>query len=197
LATEVSNVHKGENRKASLAKGEAPRAVVSTVPPLSPLATRYWEDPFSWMSEFDRYFDNLRRNMDTMLLPSASTWFPASTTARAALDTAPARYDLADEGKEFVLTADVPGFDRNEVNVEVTPTSIEIHAEKSQESSQGDEKKGYITKERAYRSLHRVLTFPEEVVPDNVQAELKNGVLSVRIPKANPSEEKKIKVPIK
>ena len=161
-----------------------------------PLSARLWEDTFGWTSEFDRYFDNLRRNMESLVFPSMAGWGLTRAVSDENAAILAARSDLVDAGKEYVLTAEVPGFSRDQINLEVTPKGIEVRAEKQEEKTEGEESKGFLARERAYQSIGRAFEFPEAVVPDKVTAELKDGVLIVHVPKANPVEDKKTKVQI-
>jgi HSP20 family molecular chaperone IbpA len=60
----------------------------------------------------------------------------------------------------------------------------------------GGEERGYLARERSHQALHRVLELPEEGDPDGVNAELKNGALNVKVPKAHPSEGRKTKAKV-
>ncbi|MDG7000479.1 MAG: Hsp20/alpha crystallin family protein, partial [Nitrososphaerota archaeon] len=60
-----------------------------------------------------------------------------------------------------------------------------------------EDKEGYIHKERTWSKVKRELAFPEEVVPDQANAEIKEGVLQVTVPKKSPTEVKSHKVQVK
>ena len=97
--------------------------------------------------------------------------------------------DVADAGDEFVVTVDVPGYDRDEVTVEVSDHTLHVEAthEESAEETDEDGEGTYLRRERAHRSLRRSIRLPDEVVPENVSARLRNGVLSVHVAKADPT----------
>lgn len=188
-------LRKNEKAKAPLAAGAQPaNATAPAANPAGALASRYWEGPFSMALELDRYFDHLRRDMETLFFPSASALWPSAAADVASVR--PARVDLLDKGTEYVLAAELPGFDKDHVTVEVTPEGIELQARREQEKSEGSESEGFLARERSSEALHRVIGFPEEVNPDQVAAELKNGVLTVRVAKAGPVDEKKTKVQV-
>jgi HSP20 family protein len=92
--------------------------------------------------------------------------------------------DFQDRGDHYVLTAELPGFEKNEVEAKVTSNELELKAEKnSQKESKG--KNGTQTMStRAY--FRRYLTLPEEVVSEKVSGTMKNGVLELKLPKKEP-----------
>lgn len=151
------------------------------------LAPRRTTDAFT---EMDRWFDDLRNEFEHKF------WGPIAPFGRG--DVFGARQppvDLADNGREFVLTAELPGVKKEDLDLRVTPDGIEIGAETSQERE--DAGKDYAYRERSSWSFRRTLPLPEEVLPDRVEAKLADGVLEVRLPKKEPtpkSEPVKVRV---
>ena len=152
----------------------------------------YWEstlaNPLAVMSDMDRIFDDFRSEWESLFLPSRSF---ALDLTRAPL------VDLADNGAEYVVKAEVPGLNRDDLNIEVTENSVEISGETKSEEKEEDQSKGYIRRERRYSSFYRSIPLPENVLTDKVDAELKDGVLTVKLPKAAPPEKKTKKVKVK
>lgn len=95
--------------------------------------------------------------------------------------------DVVEEPDGFVVTADVPGFDRGEIGVRVADSTLWIEATRREDVEEGDQ--SYIRRERRHRSTRRSIQLPSEVETDGVKAELRNGVLTVTIPKAEPAAE--------
>ena len=56
---------------------------------------------------------------------------------------------------------------------------------------------GYVRRERTYSKLETTIAFPEEVIPDQAEANVNNGILEVRIPKRSPTEFKERKIEVK
>ncbi|NIR02804.1 MAG: Hsp20 family protein [Gemmatimonadales bacterium] len=81
----------------------------------------------------------------------------------------------------MIVTAEVPGVDREGLEVEVTPESLSIKAEATSESEDRDAT--IHRRERVWRRYERTIPLPAEVVSDKAEAHLKEGVLEVRIPK--------------
>ncbi len=102
-----------------------------------------------------------------------------------------ASVDVADRGDEFVVTADLPGYRKEDIDLTLQGDRLGIRAEREQESEQTDEGEGegrYIRKERSHRSVNRTVTIPEEVDEESVSADYRNGVLTVTLPKRSASE---------
>ena len=95
--------------------------------------------------------------------------------------------DLEDTGDAFVLTADLPGFDREDINVELRKGSLRVSARREESTEREDET--YIHRERAKRSINRTVSLPEPVDKEGTTATFKNGVLTVQVPKAQASED--------
>lgn len=98
--------------------------------------------------------------------------------------------DVADEGDSFVLTADLPGFERDDIDVEVHERTLRIDATHQSETEQEREAdENYIRRERSKRSLSRSVTLPEDVDEGAASAAFENGVLTVTLPKSHAAEE--------
>lgn len=97
--------------------------------------------------------------------------------------------DLADQGDEFVATVDLPGYDKENIDVQLRGDQLRISAEREAASEQDRtmEEGRFIRRERSRKSANRSLTLPEEVQEDEVKASYRNGVLTVHLPKATAS----------
>lgn len=94
--------------------------------------------------------------------------------------------DLADHGDEFVVTADLPGFRKEDIQVQCTDDQLTIRAEKESETELGEE--NYLRRERSTEQMQRSVSLPEPVDADGVSAKFRNGVLSITLPKTDASE---------
>ncbi|MFW5935234.1 MAG: Hsp20/alpha crystallin family protein [Halolamina sp.] len=92
--------------------------------------------------------------------------------------------DLADAGDEIVVTADVPGFDAEEIDVSVSDRQLRIAAEHSTETEAEDEETQYYRRERTKHSVSRTVSLPTDVKEREASASYENGVLTVELPKA-------------
>jgi HSP20 family protein len=137
-------------------------------------------------SEMDRMFDEFRTGFDDLLWPwrrQREYSVPSLMQRR----TPP--LDVADVGDRYEMNIEMPGIPKDEVNIEVTSTSIEISAE--HEESNEDTNKNWLRRERRCLSFYRALEFPEDVRVSDVDAEFTDGVLRISLPKSEPKPEHK------
>lgn len=101
--------------------------------------------------------------------------------------------DVADNGEEFVVAADLPGFDTEDIDVSIREDVLRIeaeHEEERDEGAEGDRDEGrYIRRERRHQSVGRSVTLPERVDEESVTAEYRNGVLTVTLPKSSAQDD--------
>ena len=140
--------------------------------------------PQSLFGDFDRIFEDFRLGLEDVF--TAPFGALASWNGNAMRQPA---IDLKDEGKEFVVTAELPGVTKDGLDLQVTEDGLELQAKMDAEQKKEDD--GYVYRERSYSAWYRRLPFPAEVVPDGAQAALKDGVLTVRVPKKEPTPERK------
>lgn len=103
--------------------------------------------------------------------------------------------DVAENGREFKITCELPGLDANEVQINAADGYLTIRGEKKEERK--EEKEGYFRQERSYGSFQRVIPLPDTANLDKAEAGFKNGVLTVRIPKKAGAESKERRIEIK
>lgn len=108
------------------------------------------------------------------------------------------RSNVSETDKDICITAELPGISEEDVEVSVTGNRITIKGEKKSEEEEKGEEEGreFRRVERYAGSFERMMTLPFEIDPEKVDAQVKNGVLTVTLPK--PPEEveatKKVKV---
>jgi HSP20 family protein len=95
--------------------------------------------------------------------------------------------DVRDAGDRYVVTADLPGCESDDVDVRLEDDTLHVDAdfETGSETAEGD----YIRRERTHRSVSRAVTLPRPVDADGVTATCRNGVLTVDLPKAEPDAD--------
>ena len=89
--------------------------------------------------------------------------------------------DVADTGDAYVVTADVPGFDREDIEVKLSNRRLELAAEHEEETE--TEGPDYVRRERRRGSVRRSVHLPGRVDPAGTEASYDNGVLTVTLPK--------------
>jgi len=100
------------------------------------------------------------------------------------------RCDIAETDDELLLFADVPGVDANDVDVRYENGELTVYG-KCASRQQGDNYLGY---EYGVGDFYRAFTIHEAIDADKIAAELKNGVLTVRLPKSEAVKPRKIAV---
>ncbi len=100
--------------------------------------------------------------------------------------------DIKEENDSIIVTTDVPGVDKKDVEIGIRDDVLEISAKCSKESEV--EKEGYVRRERTYNRFSRAITLPSIVTEEGAKAKLEEGVLTVTLPKVQIEEKKKIMV---
>ena len=99
--------------------------------------------------------------------------------------------DVKAETDAYVITAIVPGIQAEDVNIRIVNTTVSI----SGELPSGREEKGsYLLAERPSGKFQRLITLPDQLNSAKTEASLANGVLTLRVPKAEEAQPKMIKV---
>ena len=105
------------------------------------------------------------------------------------------RVDIFEEENRYELTADLPGIQKEDVKVEVRDNVLTLRGEKKMEEERKD--KNYRLSERYYGEFTRTFTLPENVDRNAIDAEYKDGVLHLSIPKTEKAKPKQIEVKVK
>lgn len=100
--------------------------------------------------------------------------------------------DVRDAGDEYVVSADLPGFDTDDIEVELHDDHLDVTADHEEDTA--EEGDTYVRRERRHRSVARTVSLPGPVDEERVDASYKNGVLTVTLPKAEPDEGHSIEV---
>lgn len=103
--------------------------------------------------------------------------------------------DVRETDTHVIVAADVPGVDPDDLDVTITDEALTIRGEVKQE--QNTEQSGFRRIERRVGSFQRVIPFPVTVEHDQAVADCRNGVLEVRVPKADPGHSRSIRLEIR
>lgn len=105
------------------------------------------------------------------------------------------RMDMQEKEKEYELSVDIPGMNKNEIKITTENNMLVIEGERKQESQHEDKEKKYHFMERHYGSFRRELSVPANAKADAICATYENGVLKVVIPKIEkPVNKKQIEI---
>lgn len=134
-------------------------------------------DPFT---EIARLQDEMTRH-----------WSQAPQGERRAASFAPA-VDIFEDKDAIYVKAEIPGVKAEEVNIHVENNVLTLSGERK--LAKAEDKDGYHRIERVYGTFTRSFALPNNVVSDQVEAELTDGILSVKLPKKAEPQPKKIAV---
>ena len=128
------------------------------------------------MLPFERGSDNLFDTFDNF----TRDFFRSSNTSLPAFRT-----DIRDDGDKFVLEAELPGFEKGDISLDVKEGILTITAKHQAKEEHKDEKSGYIRRERRFGSFSR--SFDISGIDESaITAAYTNGILELRRPKAVP-----------
>jgi HSP20 family protein len=130
----------------------------------------------STFEEMDRLFDNFWRSIN---LPSNSFSLPS-------IDI------YSEDDKHMVVEMQAPGFDQDDIDINVRNGVLEIRGHKTAKEEHKDKKRSYMVRESS-ASFARRIVLPEGADPDKISAELDKGLLKVTVPVERP-EAKSIKI---
>lgn len=143
-------------------------------------------DETSALEEFEHLLDRMNRQIG-QISRSFRQGEPASVLRENSVAV-----DVVERDDGFLITADLPGFEKEDVDVRVTDHTLRINADRT--TSEEVEEENYIRRERSERSISRTVALPDEIDEDSVKAELNKGVLSVTVPKTETSKARKVEI---
>ena len=120
------------------------------------------------------------------MAPFESDWPELATEAPTP------KVDVIDKGKKLVVRAEVPGFDKDNIDVSLTDNSITLKGTMKEENKK--EEGDYYQSEVRQMSFSRSLMLPSEVDSAKAKAKFKNGMLEIRLPKKKVEKKKKIDI---
>ncbi len=149
-----------------------------------------------------RPFEALRKEVDRLFEDFGGDFWqrpfrPFAGIERAwpgKLVAAPA-VDVSETDKAFEITAELPGLDEKNIEVNVANGGLSIKGEKKEEKE--EKNKDYHVSERRYGSFERYFSLPEGVDADKIEASFKNGVLKVMLPKTAEAQKPAKKIEVK
>jgi HSP20 family protein len=177
-----------------MAKAETKVPVTSEGKPATPTAAMQMWHPFENLRrEVDRLFEDF--TMSPFRLPLRRPafdiepfWQPESWIAAPAID-------FVERDNAFEVTADMPGLDEKNIDVNVANGVLTIKGEKEEDKE--EKKQDFHLRERRLSSFQRSLRVPDTVDADKIEASFKNGVLKVMLPKKAGAQKPVKKIEVK
>ena len=96
--------------------------------------------------------------------------------------------DITDNGREYILEADLPGFNKEDIHLDLTGDTLTVKAERHSKFEDKDKKNNYIRCERSYGSYTRQFDV-SGVKTDQIKAKYNNGILTLTMPKKSEIKE--------
>lgn len=133
-------------------------------------------------SDLNRFFDSSLLNLSRDFGESVTgNWLPST--------------DIHDSGDKIIIKADLPGLNKDDIEVTVQGNTLFIRGEKKHEEKVED--MGYLKSERFFGQFERALPLTDDIDASKIDASYKNGVLTVSIAKREEAKPKQITVNVK
>ncbi|AKG23570.1 Hsp20/alpha crystallin family protein [Calothrix sp. 336/3] len=137
----------------------------------------HWQ-PFHEMENLRRQMDRILGDFTSISRDLTSNWTPA--------------IELADNPENIVLRAEIPGVEAKDLDIQVAKDAVSISGETHYENK--TEERGYFRSEFRYGKFQRTIPLPVPIVNDKVEAEFKNGILQLVLPKAENTKNPVVKI---
>jgi len=124
----------------------------------------------------DRFFSDPAFSIPKLF--SEKSWYP--------------NVDVSEGKKNIIVKAEIPGVDKEGIDISLDGRLLTIHGEKKHEKEESDEH--YHRVESSFGFFKRTIELPAEVDESNVDAKYKNGVLKIKLKKAKEAETRTIKI---
>jgi HSP20 family protein len=138
-----------------------------------------WRNPFAEM-------EALRREMERIFdeISEESFWSPVAGVFPMV--------NITEDKENFYVRAELPGVDVNTIDISITGNTLSIEGERKPYEDQ--EKVRYHRRERETGSFKRLISIPGDIDPNRVEANAKNGILTIILPKSERAKPKQIPV---
>jgi HSP20 family protein len=147
--------------------------------PTSPFFQSLFRSAEDFEDRFARMFESPWTDQP---VPSAESWFPA--------------IDVTESSGEFLVKAELPGLEIKDINITFADGRLTLQGEKRDEREQKGDGTRFHMWERTFGSFSRTLPFPSGIASDKIDAEFKDGVLRVRLPKTPEAKQTQRSIPI-
>lgn len=143
---------------------------------ITPFRRRPMDISRRWNWDFDRVFDDMLEGFDDSRFLHH-----------------PMKVDIREDDKEYILEAELPGANKDNISIEVKNDILTLAVERKDEIS--EERENYIRKERRFGSFKRSF-YVNDIDQKGIKAKFDNGVLKVILPKMEESSPRQNRIPI-
>ena len=146
--------------------------------------------PFEEMDRmFDRWFENFFPR--SLLRPFQREW-PSWGEMTPAFESRIPKVDVIDRDEDVLVRAELPGVEKDDLDVTVSENSVTIKGETRREKK--EEKGDYYRCEISRGSFSRTVALPDYVNTDDTKAKFKDGVLELTLPKVEKTKRRTVKI---
>ncbi|HEV2108141.1 MAG TPA: Hsp20/alpha crystallin family protein [Thermomicrobiales bacterium] len=131
---------------------------------------------------------SLREAMDSLVAESFVR------PGQAAGGSAALALDIREEGDNYIVTAPVPGMEPDDVEITVLGDSLRIRGERREKHEEQGQNNRWLVREQRYGVFERSVRLPSTVRADEANAEFKDGILTITLPKSEEAKERRIRV---
>ena len=141
--------------------------------------------PFDWLrQEVDHLFEEFHHHQQRSLFDWPASFMPRVPSI-----------DLTDNGNEYQLIAELPGYEIKDISLELRDGSLLISA--SRETEKEEKKDRVLMRERQSGQIERLVPLPQSIDADGIKASLKDGVLTITLPKKAETKPEVRTIPIR
>ena len=145
--------------------------------------------------EMSRWFDDLWRQAAGFgMAPALRTARPFAGLSAAPMFGLPPA-DLKETDKAYLLCLEVPGMTRDDIEIQIRGEALQVCGQKTQERD--DASAAYRLSERRFGRFDRSFPIPPDVARDHIEAAVREGVLTVTLPKTSDAERSRTRIEIK
>lgn len=165
----------------------------------SPAAAAWDMDRYDPFAEMDRMQEQMNRMFNESFRHASSLMGPGPIGTGIPKSFFEPGIDLQDKTDHYLITMDIPGMEKDQINLAVKEHMLTVSGDRKSESEKKDEKQGFYSMERQFGSFARTIPLPDDADGDRVKANYEKGVLEIEIPKLaqkTPVENNVKKVPV-
>ncbi|WP_152043197.1 archaeal heat shock protein Hsp14 [Salinigranum salinum] len=144
--------------------------------------SNFGDDPFDFRSMFEqmnRQFEEMNRQFGRFAETRPA--LESGSALPATMGQGGMQVDVAEYDGEIVVTADLPGFEKEDIDLSIAGDALTVRADRDVDSEH--ESGNYVRRERRHHSVRRTIPLPGEVREEDASASYANGVLTVTLPR--------------
>jgi HSP20 family protein len=139
--------------------------------------------------------DEMSRMLDNFMCPAVMDPFESAAPENVFEGWTP-KVDMSEDDNNYHINMELPGLTKDDIDVTVENGLLNVEGERKHESEQGGENKDFHRVERFYGQFQRSFRLPEGVNDKDINAEFKNGILHLQVPKGEEAKPKQIEVSV-